>query len=305
MLRLAGTGPADTVIDLGSGDGRIVIAAAKKFGARGIGIELDARLIEQSRENARLAEVADRVTFVEGDVLASDISGASVVTVYLLPFLIDKLQPRFLEMRPGTRVVSHAFGMVGWKPDRAETVHLDKPHPGQGDESMLYLWVVPAEVRGNWQSSDLKLRIHQNYQELEVEGMLDGRRALSGAQGTVAGYEVNWEARGVRFRGRLEGTRLVGDLLIDGRCRVGGADEGPLDHLAGIHQALRVERLLERAHQLHLERRLVARISSRLSCAEAVLGARSSRRARRPRRRRCGSPSARCARASACAAPML
>ena len=217
MLRLAATGPADTVIDLGSGDGRIVIAAAKKFGARGIGIELDGRLVEQSRENARLAEVADRVTFVEGDVLASDISGASVVTVYLLPFLIDKLQPRFLEMRPGTRVVSHAFGMVGWKPDRAETVRLEKPHPGQGDESMLYLWVVPAEVRGVWQSSDVRLRIHQNYQELEVEGMLDGRRALTGAHGTVLGYDVSWEAKGVRFRGRLEGARLVGDLLIDGR----------------------------------------------------------------------------------------
>jgi len=217
MLRLAGTGPGDVVIDLGSGDGRIVIAAAKKFGARGIGIELDGRLVEQSRENARLADVAERVTFVEGDVLASDISGASVVTVYLLPFLIDKLQPRFLEMRPGTRVVSHAFGMVGWKPDRTEAVRLEKPHPGQGDESMLYLWVVPAEVRGSWQASDLKIRIHQNYQELEVEGALGGRRTLSGAQGVVSGYDVTWEAKGVRFRGRLEGTRLVGDLLIDGR----------------------------------------------------------------------------------------
>ena len=217
MLRLAGTGPADVVIDLGSGDGRIVIAAAQKFGARGIGIELDSRLVEKSRENARLAEVAERVSFIEGDVLATDISQASVVTVYLLPFLIDKLQPRFLqELRPGTRVVSHAFGMVGWKPDRAEAMRLTKPHAGQGDESMLYLWIVPAEVRGTWQSSDLKLRIYQNYQELEVEGSL-GRRVLFGAQGTVSGYDVSWEAKGTRFRGRLEGTRLVGDLLVDGR----------------------------------------------------------------------------------------
>jgi hypothetical protein len=217
MLRLAATGPADTVIDLGSGDGRIVIAAAQKFGARGIGIELDSRLIEKSRENARLADVAERVSFVEGDVLATDISQASVVTVYLLPFLIDKLQPRFQqELRPGTRVVSHAFGMVGWKPDRAESMRLTRPHPGQGDESMLYLWIVPAEVRGTWQSSDLKLRIYQNYQELEVEGAL-GRRVLFGAQGSVSGYDVSWEAKGTRFRGRLEGSRLVGDLLVDGR----------------------------------------------------------------------------------------
>jgi protein-L-isoaspartate O-methyltransferase len=217
MLRLAATGPGDTVIDLGSGDGRIVIAAAQKFGARGIGIEMDPRLVEKSRENARLAEVADRVSFIEGDVLVNDISQASVVTVYLLPFLIDKLQPRFLgELKPGTRVVSHAFGMVGWKPDRTETMRLTKPHAGQGDESMLNLWIVPAEVRGTWQSSDLKLRIYQNYQELEVEGAL-GRRVLFGAQGTVSGYDVAWEAKGTRFRGRLEGTRLVGDLLIDGR----------------------------------------------------------------------------------------
>jgi hypothetical protein len=216
MLRLAATGPGDVVIDLGSGDGRIVIAAAQKFGARGIGIELDSRLVEKSRENARVAEVAERVSFIEGDVLVTDISQASVVTVYLLPFLIDKLQPRFLGLKPGTRVVSHAFGMVGWKPDRAETMRLTKPHPGQGDESMLYLWVVPAEVRGTWQSSDLRLRIYQNYQELEVEGSL-GRRVLFGAQGTVSGYDVAWEAKGTRFRGRLEGARLVGDLLIDGR----------------------------------------------------------------------------------------
>ena len=218
MLRLAATGAGDVVIDLGSGDGRIVIAAAKNFGARGIGIELDTRLVEKSRENARLAEVADRVSFIEGDVLATDISQASVVTVYLLPFLIDKLQPRFLgELKPGTRVVSHAFGMVGWKPDRAESMHLSKPHPGQGDESMLYLWVVPAEVRGRWQAADLTLRIYQNYQELEVEGAL-GRRALAGAQGVVSGYDVSWDAKGVRFRGRLEGNRLVGELVIDGRA---------------------------------------------------------------------------------------
>jgi len=219
MLRLAGTSAADVVIDLGSGDGRIVIAAAQRFGARGIGIELDGRLVERSRENAREAGVADRVSFIEGDVMATDISQASVVTVYLLPFLIDQLQPRFLaELKPGTRVVSHSFGMVGWKPDRTETIRLTKPHPGQGEESTLYLWVVPAEVRGNWQSSDLKLRIYQNYQELEVEGTLGGRRALAGAQGSVSGYEVGWEAKGVRFRGRLEGTRLVGDLVIDGRA---------------------------------------------------------------------------------------
>src|SRR5215212_6435961 len=121
MLDLAGTGPADTVLDLGSGDGRIVIRAAEKFGARGVGIELDDKLVNVSRENARRAQVADRVSFIHGDVLVSDISQATVVTVYLLPSLIDRLQPRFIdELKPGTRLVSHAFGMAGWRPERSE-----------------------------------------------------------------------------------------------------------------------------------------------------------------------------------------
>src|SRR3982751_3431729 len=105
MLEMAGTGPEDLVADLGSGDGRIVIAAARRFGARGLGIELDEKLARDSRENARRAGVADRVTIVQGDVLAADFSQASVVTVYLLPGLIDKLLPRFAdELRPGTRI---------------------------------------------------------------------------------------------------------------------------------------------------------------------------------------------------------
>src|SRR5256885_2975340 len=104
MLELAGTQSDDLVADLGSGDGRIVIAAARKYGARGLGIELDQKLVDESRENARKAGVADRVSFVQGDVLAADFSKASVVTVYLLPGLIGQLEPRFLsELKPGTR----------------------------------------------------------------------------------------------------------------------------------------------------------------------------------------------------------
>src|SRR5512138_2171709 len=123
MLALAGTRADDYVVDLGSGDGRIVIAAARRFGARGLGIELDDKLVQASRENARLAGVADRVSFIQGDVLLTDFSRASVVTVYLLPELIGKLQPLFIErLQPGTRIVSHAFGMAGWRPDRTETL---------------------------------------------------------------------------------------------------------------------------------------------------------------------------------------
>ena len=218
MLQLAGTGANDLVVDLGSGDGRIVIAAAAKFGARGLGIELDGPLVEKSRDNARRAQVADRVAFVQGDVLTTDISKATVVTVYLLPGLINRLQPRFLEqLQPGTRIVSHAFAMTGWRPDRAENMRIAKPHPGQGDESTLYLWIVPAEVRGVWQAPGTQLRIHQNFQQIELEGRLAGREIID-ARASLIGREIAWEASGLRFHGRLQGQHITGELVgPDGR----------------------------------------------------------------------------------------
>jgi protein-L-isoaspartate O-methyltransferase len=212
MLQLAQTRPSDVVVDLGSGDGRIVIAAAQKFGARGLGIEIDASLVEKSRHNARAAGVADRVSFVQADVLAADISSASVVTVYLLPGLINRLPPVFLRrLSPGTRIVSHAFAMAGWRPDASETLRISKPHPGQGVESTLYLWIVPAEVRGIWEASGTRIRIHQNFQEIEVEGRLVGRDIAS-SRASLRGRELLWEANGLRFQGRLQGELITGEL---------------------------------------------------------------------------------------------
>jgi precorrin-6B methylase 2 len=199
MLELAGTRADDLVVDLGSGDGRIVIMAARKFGARGLGIELDQRLVDKSRDNARAAGVADRVSFVQGDVLTADISKASVVTVYLLPGLIGQLQQRFTgELRPGTRIVSHAFGMAGWLPDRSGTIKLSKAHQGQGDESRLFLWVVPADVRGAWSGDGRRFSIEQNYQQIEVDGV----------RGTLSGNDISWG----RFRGRVDGNRMSGEM---------------------------------------------------------------------------------------------
>jgi protein-L-isoaspartate O-methyltransferase len=200
MLAMAGTQPDDLVVDLGSGDGRIVIAAAQKFGARGLGIELDGALVKKSRENADLAGVSGKVGFVEGDVLVADISRATVVTAYLLPALMVKLQSRFIdELAPGTRIVSHAFAMVGWAPDRVETVRLTQRHRGQGDESRLHLWVVPADVRGVWRGPGVQFRIEQNYQSIEVEGARGAR---------IAGRDIAWDG----FKGRVEGNRIVGEL---------------------------------------------------------------------------------------------
>ena len=200
MLEMAGTRADDTVLDLGSGDGRIVIAAASRFGARGLGIELDGALVEKSRANARAAGVEERVRFEQGDVLVADIARASVVTVYLLPALMGKLQSRFVnELAPGTRVVSHSFGMAGWRPDRSEMFKVSGRHPGQGDESRLYLWIVPADVRGVWRGPNLQVRIEQNYQQIDVEG---ARNAV------LSGRDISWEG----FKGRVEGNRIVGEL---------------------------------------------------------------------------------------------
>jgi protein-L-isoaspartate O-methyltransferase len=204
MLQMADTRPGDLVIDLGSGDGRIVIAAAQKFGARGLGIELDGILVERSFRNAERAKVSDRVSFVQGDVLVADISKATVVTAYLLPALMMQLQSRFIdELAPGTRIVSHAFAMAGWLPDRSETVKLTQRHRGQGDESTLHLWIVPANVRGVWRGPGVQVRIEQNYQQIEVEGA---------ARATLSGRDISWDGVAGTFYGRVEANRIVGEF---------------------------------------------------------------------------------------------
>jgi len=217
MLQLAGTGPQDTVLDLGSGDGRIVIAAAREHGARGLGIELDPKLVALARENARRAGVADRARFEEGDALKTDLAQASVVTIYLLPFLLDQLQPRLLaQLRPGARVVTHAFAFKGWKPDRSETVSISARHEGQGGESRIFLWVVPAQVRGAWQAAGgWRLRIHQNFQEIEVDAAQDGR-SLEVSTARLEGSALSFAGPDFSFRARAEGSRLVGDLQRGG-----------------------------------------------------------------------------------------
>jgi SAM-dependent methyltransferase len=136
MLKLAKITADDVVYDLGSGDGRIVMLAAQKYRARGVGIELDPRLVEMSREIARDAEVLDRVTFVEGDLFAADISAATIVTLYLSPGVNKRLEPKLRrELRPGTRIVSHQFPIGTWTPDAVVR--------SEDDRTDLYLWTVP------------------------------------------------------------------------------------------------------------------------------------------------------------------
>lgn len=136
MLKLANVTEDDVVYDLGSGDGRIVIAAARNHGARGVGIDIDPERIEESNENARKAGVTDKVEFIEADLFESDFSEASVVTLYLLSSLNEKLRPILMQqLEPGTRVVSHAFGMGDWEPEETQMV----------DGTTIYLWKIPEK----------------------------------------------------------------------------------------------------------------------------------------------------------------
>lgn len=137
MLKLAGVTARDVVYDLGSGDGRILMLAAQKYGARGVGVEVDHRLVELSRQIAREGEVADRLTFIEGDLFDVDISPATVVTLYLSPTVNKRLEPKLrAELRPGTRIVSHQFGIGTWTPDNVIRA--------EGDRTELFLWTMPS-----------------------------------------------------------------------------------------------------------------------------------------------------------------
>jgi SAM-dependent methyltransferase len=141
MLELAGVTRNDVVYDLGSGDGRIVIAAARDFGARGVGIDIDPERIAEANENAKRANVTDRVKFIQGDLFESDFSAATVITLFLWPHINMKLRPQLLKLKPGTRIVSHAHDLGDWKPDRSVRIRVSET----GRERTLYLWTVRAK----------------------------------------------------------------------------------------------------------------------------------------------------------------
>jgi SAM-dependent methyltransferase len=219
MLAFARVGPQDLVVDLGSGDGRIPIVAAKRYGARGLGIEFSPDLVEVSRRNARTEGVADRVKFVQGDLFEADFREATVVTLYLLTSLNVKLRPKLLEMQPGTRVVSHAFSMGDWEPD--ETLKLG------GSE--LFLWRVPAKVHGRWRvtvagGAPFDLVLEQRFQQLAGRALVDGGRFPLRAT-RLSGDEIRFayaDARGAEriFAGRVAGPRIEGALGAWGAARV-------------------------------------------------------------------------------------
>ena len=171
MLSMAGVKRGDHVIDLGSGDGRIVILAARRFEATGLGVEIDPNLVRRSIANAREAGVADKVQFREQDLFKTDLGGASVITMYLLQEVNLALRPALLQLQPGTRVVSHDWDMGDWKPDRTTVVAVPDKKVGLEKSSKVHLWVVPAKVGGLWCGTgplnEFSLRLVQRYQEVE------------------------------------------------------------------------------------------------------------------------------------------
>lgn len=226
MMRMGEIRQDDYVIDLGSGDGRIVIEAAKR-GARGLGVDIDPRLVEAATQNAREAGVGARAKFEVRDLFETDLSPASVVTMYLLPEVNAKLLPRLLALKPGTRIVSHDGGIGDWPPDERLEMRAPEKAVGVGGVSSVELWIVPDDAKGVWKSEvpghggQWRFTIKQRYQTLDAEVDAAGRDLLVRAS-RLRGSEIKLVVTGLvggrawhhLFAGMIEGDRITGELTV-------------------------------------------------------------------------------------------
>ena len=231
MLQIAGVGPGDFLADLGSGDGRIVITAAKKHGTRGFGVDLSAERIKESNDNARRAGVADKAMFYQRDLFDTDLGAATVITMYLLPSVNLDLRPRLLDLKPGTRLVSHDFDMGDWRPDTHVNMPAEDKYAGAGGSSDIYFWVVPAKVAGAWQWElsvsgkpvAYELRLEQKYQAISGSVAVGGRPARL-QQARLSGNEISFgftaEVNGTpvkhHFTGKVAGDAVAGSARLSG-----------------------------------------------------------------------------------------
>jgi SAM-dependent methyltransferase len=207
MLTLAEVGPTDHVLDLGSGDGRIVITAARRFGARGVGVEIVPDLVLRSRAAATAAGVADRARFVEQDLFATDLSGASVITMYLLPEVNLQLRPRLLALAPGTRIVSHDWDLGDWAPDRTWVLATPEKPIGREKISRVHLWWVPAAASGLWCGlGGQRLDLQQRFQRVEGRWMAPLAGTPPQGGGTA---EVREGEQATAVQGWLKGHALA------------------------------------------------------------------------------------------------
>ena len=226
MMRMAEVGKDDYLIDLGSGDGRIVVEAAKR-GARGLGVDLDPALVALATDNAERAGVGSRARFEVRDIFETDLSGASVVAFYLLPDFNAKLLPKLLALRPGTRIVSHDGGIGEWPADERLEMRAPEKPVGVGGVSRVELWIVPADARGTW-SSELPahggawtFKMSQTYQVLDIDVSAQGRDLLV-RNSRLRGEElkiivtgiVNGRAWHHYFVGHVRGDRITGEVTV-------------------------------------------------------------------------------------------
>ncbi|MDH4175017.1 MAG: SAM-dependent methyltransferase [Betaproteobacteria bacterium] len=222
MLKLAEVGPEDFVIDLGSGDGRIVRTAALIFGARGFGVEIKDELVRQSNADAEREGIAARVKFIKADLFKTDISQATVLTMYLLPDTVNLLRDKLLgELRPGTRILSHDYPLSGWIPEKYVQMDLeDKVKISGVTTTLIYLYVVPAKVEGRWTASapggDLTLNLKQQITRVA------GTARTGGKDVTLEDVKLRGERLSFRLAGRTYSARVRGAAL-EGEIAGGGA----------------------------------------------------------------------------------
>lgn len=224
MLGMGGVGPDDFLIDLGSGDGRISLRAATRFGTRGMGVDLDDNLVRTARADARAQGVQDKVVFEARDLFDTDLSRATVVTTYLLNSVNLRLRPRLFEqLRPGTRIVSHDFNFGNWQPDQKITI--DVPGKAYGPpRSDIMLWVVPADFSGTWQwtlpGAGGEVRheasLQQKFQVLDGSVVAPGQLRLAEARvrGDTVNFTLSGSAGAQRYGGRLSGNTIIGEVVL-------------------------------------------------------------------------------------------
>ena len=203
MLDLARVTPQDYVIDLGSGDGRNIIAAAKR-GARALGVEYNPDMVDLSKRIAAKEGVADRALFVQGDMFEADISRATVLALFLLPDNLTKLTPKFLDLKPGTRIVANHFGIEGWDPDET-----GKAEGDCGSWCTALLYIVPARAAGTWRLPQGELRLEQKFQKLSG-ALTSGGRSTPVNGGRLRGDQITFTVGGTEYSGRVNGDTMLG-----------------------------------------------------------------------------------------------
>ncbi|CAN5792179.1 class I SAM-dependent methyltransferase [soil metagenome] len=204
MLDVAKVTPKDFVMDLGSGDGRAIIAAAKR-GVRGRGVEFNPELVEFSKREAAAAGVADKAEFVQGDMYEADISKATVLALFLLPGNLEKLKGKFLDLPPGSRIVANTFWVEGWEPD-----HTEKLEEGCDSWCTAHLFIIPAKVEGTWRMGDGTLTLKQTHQE--VSGTLQARGNSQPVTGKLRGEEISLSVGDAEYSGKVAGGRMQGTV---------------------------------------------------------------------------------------------